>query len=369
MTAHPRNLRLILAIAAFVVLDLGVLAFNFQIARQVESDAVAINLAGRQRMLSQRVAKASLLATKANLNEAQHADAIREASEAYELFRRTLKAFAEGGDTVGGDGNRAYLEPASGRAALLVGDVRGMLEPWPRVPASGSELERFAQFIVERNLSILDAMNQLTSELQHQSVSAIARLRMAQTLAFLLSLVNFFLILFEMNRARRKAIALSITDALTGLLNRAGLYRVLEKAVEEAAAHGSPLGVMLLDLDGFKAVNDQHGHAAGDETLQEAARRIQSWLRPGWHCGRLGGDEFAVVCPGLTPEALPSMAADLGKVLTGLPGGNLLVSASVGYAAATPGTNADALIAAADASMYADKTERRHLRGFRSQPR
>lgn len=350
------DLKLVLAISAFVMFDLGALAFNFRIARQVESDAVAINLAGRQRMLSQRVTKASLLAINQERSVTQRTASLKEATAAYRLFQTTLSAFAEGGEATGGEGTPVVLARVRNKAALLVGDVRGALRTWPSVPGTEPELVAFSQFMVENNERFLDSMNRLTSELEHQSVAAVSRLRVAQTLTFSLSIGNFFLILYEMFRAKRRAELDAVTDALTGLKNRAGLYQALTSAIEEFERTGAPLGVILLDLNGFKAVNDTYGHSVGDDTLRETARRLLAWQRPGWVAGRLGGDEFAVICPDVRESYLVEVVADLNEVLSGIPGGELVVSASVGYAAAYGGCDADILLGKADASMYMAKS-------------
>lgn len=244
-----------------------------------------------------------------------------------------------------------------------------MLDAWPNAPTEEADVERFSAFMDARNADILDSMNRLTTELEQQSIAAVSRLRIAQTLAFLLSLGNFVIILRTMNRARQRAEAESLTDALTGLRNRAGLYRELDAALQHCAASGTPLGVMLLDLDGFKAVNDTYGHATGDETLREAARRLQDWSDPDWTCCRLGGDEFAVICPGIEPIALAAAGRDLTQVLSGIPGGGLIVSASVGWASAQPKQSADAVIAIADSMMYAAKSQHQLTRNFRETER
>jgi diguanylate cyclase (GGDEF)-like protein len=256
-----------------------------------------------------------------------------------------------------------------GKAALLVGQVRGVLDQWPHVPTEALALAQFSQFMDERNGEILDSMNQFTSELERQSIASVSRLRIAQTFAFILSLVNFSFILVGMQRARVAAETVSFTDALTGLLNRAGLYRELEAAI--ARRHGSdmPLGVMLLDLNEFKAVNDNFGHAAGDAALREVARRLQDFCLPGWLCGRLGGDEFAVVCPGIGEETLADAAQRLSSILGGVPGGGLTVSASIGWACVQPQQSADDVIAVADAKMFSVKNHGRATRSYRDKQR
>ena len=160
-----------------------------------------------------------------------------------------------------------------------------------------------------------------------------------------------------------------MTDALTGLLNRAGLYRALSSVIADSERYKTPHGVLLLDLDGFKAVNDTYGHAAGDEVLREVAHRLLSWRRPGWVCGRVGGDEFAVICTGVAPEQLDQVVADVSKILSGIPARDLVVSTSVGMSVFEPGNDADTMIARADASMYADKNRKRSHGVFRESHR
>lgn len=358
-----------IAIATFLLLDLGALAFSYTIARQVEKDAVAINLSGRQRMLSQRITKAALLATDDRRSVSQRQASSEELSRSYGLFRRTLTAFAQGGTTVGGDGQEVTLDSVQGQAALLVGEVHGTLDAWPQAPDNFSEIVSFSRFMVERNNDILEAMNQLTTALERQSVAAVYRLRIAQTLAFSLSVLNFIGILIGLQRARTRAEIQSHTDTLTGLLNRGGFYTALDSAMVQGDAKGQPLGVMLLDLNGFKAVNDTYGHAAGDTTLKEVARRLRGLEASGWISGRLGGDEFAIICPDLDAQQLALAGQHVASVLSGIPGGGLTVSASVGWASVGPEQSADAAMAAADAMMYAAKSQHHVARSHRDRDR
>lgn len=359
----------LMAIAAFVVLDMSLLALNFWITNQLNADARAINLAGRQRMLSQQVAKAAMIATDASRSPVKRDEAADEATQAYGLFQTTLTAFANGGGTFDSEGHLVVLRQVDGRAALLLGDVRGMTHPWPAVPQSAAELERFSRFILEKNDVILRVMNEFTRELELQSRQAVDRLRVAHTVAFGLALGNFFFILFLLHRARQRAAHDALTDGLTGLANRVGAYQALGAGMTEAGQTGDALGVMLLDLDAFKEVNDTYGHAEGDKVLKEVARRLGDWQRSGWTCGRLGGDEFVVICPGLAPGPLKQAAGELARLLAYLPAQSLSVSASVGMASLAPGDSADALIAKADVAMYADKSSRRTHAAYRSTPR
>ncbi|WP_433795677.1 diguanylate cyclase domain-containing protein [Actinoplanes sp. CA-252034] len=144
-------------------------------------------------------------------------------------------------------------------------------------------------------------------------------------------------------------------DPLTGLPNRAEVLRVLEAAL--AGADGAEsVALFFIDLDGFKAVNDGYGHAAGDALLVAAAQRLRAGLRAEDLLGRLGGDEFAAVLTGITDPAdvrdrAGRLMADMDLPFD-LPGHRVRIGASIGVAFGGTGTDADDLVAAADTRMY-----------------
>ncbi|MCG5536064.1 putative bifunctional diguanylate cyclase/phosphodiesterase [Ectothiorhodospira mobilis] len=149
-------------------------------------------------------------------------------------------------------------------------------------------------------------------------------------------------------------------DALTGVPNRRLLVARLERAVTAARRHGNPLAVCYLDLDGFKTINDRHGHAMGDRLLLEITGRLKDLLRAGDTLGRLGGDEFVILCnrigsPDRADAALRRVleAASAPVWLDGL---RLQVSASIGVTFCPPDEgDPDHLLRHADQAMYQAK--------------
>lgn len=148
-------------------------------------------------------------------------------------------------------------------------------------------------------------------------------------------------------------------DALTGLANRRALERTLEAALGRASARSRAVGVVMLDLDGFKAINDTHGHAAGDAALREVAGRLRRCVRERDLVARLGGDEFVVVLTDLERPAAVAEAVERLREALVPPFGEMALGAAIGVALfpSDGGTAAD-LLAHADRAMYVDKGAR-----------
>lgn len=148
-------------------------------------------------------------------------------------------------------------------------------------------------------------------------------------------------------------------DPLTGAANRRSWDERLDAELERSLRSGGGMSVVMLDLDGFKAINDAHGHNAGDRVLQATARSLQVATRGGGDfVARLGGDEFAVLAPGAADELDASNLAH--RLLEALPDG---VSASLGMATWDHVENASSLIRRADQAMYCAKRSRRKGEG------
>ncbi|MET3425160.1 diguanylate cyclase (GGDEF)-like protein [Actinoplanes tereljensis] len=148
-------------------------------------------------------------------------------------------------------------------------------------------------------------------------------------------------------------------DGLTGLPNRTEMGRRLASALP-AAGPENLVALLYIDLDGFKGVNDTHGHATGDALLVAAAERFREGLRPGDELCRLGGDEFAVILTGMpSTRSVDDVVAGLAEAIRRpftLSGRTVRVGASIGSATAdTPAADATMLVERADLAMYAVK--------------
>jgi diguanylate cyclase (GGDEF)-like protein len=158
--------------------------------------------------------------------------------------------------------------------------------------------------------------------------------------------------------ALQKAEALSVTDDLTRLYNSRYLNLVLRRETKRASRSGRPLSLLFLDLDGFKQVNDHHGHLAGSKALVEAAAIIRGCARETDVVARFGGDEFSLILPDTGQEGAVSVATRIGERLrTGRflasDGLSLHLTASIGVATLPDvAASAEELLRAADMAMY-----------------
>jgi len=170
----------------------------------------------------------------------------------------------------------------------------------------------------------------------------------------------------ETERLRSKVLeleSLADRDVLLPILNRRAFVREVSKAVALAERHNAPSALVYFDLNGFKGINDTHGHAAGDAALRHVGAILTAHLRETDAIGRLGGDEFGVVLTLSSRASAEQKAEELSELIGGTPfefdGKSLSIRAAWGVQELAAGMTPDVAMAEADAAMYARKEEAR----------
>jgi diguanylate cyclase (GGDEF)-like protein len=177
-------------------------------------------------------------------------------------------------------------------------------------------------------------------------------------LVFLSMSLNFGFLLMAMDRLRNEVADLALLDDLTGVGNRRYLVQRLSEECARSERSGQPFALLVIDLDGFKGINDTHGHAAGDACLRHFTLMAQTRLRPGDMLARTGGDEFCIVLPSSTLREGAMIARRVLEVCRAdaeqCSGNEIPVAVSIGVAQWTLEMAAypDRLIAAADHALY-----------------
>jgi diguanylate cyclase (GGDEF)-like protein len=212
----------------------------------------------------------------------------------------------------------------------------------------------------------------LNGELTQRRTASLATLRSAQAVRITpdkqreldaLRSMNAYLLseLVALKEREAEVLRLAERDGLTGLYNRRRMLELLDSAIREALQRGQCVGLLFIDLNGFKAVNDEYGHAAGDKILTTMAMRIAARVRNGDFVCRYGGDEFVVVLPNVPDAAAVTRVADTIRERVALPcwlrGQEQHLTAAIGESLfPRDGNSAQELLERADRAMYLIKT-------------
>ena len=218
-------------------------------------------------------------------------------------------------------------------------------------------LSTVVAFIVAGHLGVQFPTNPIANPKDAYAISALCLLLYSGVLGLTIQQSRYLLLSHIHRQARR--------DSLTGLANRRHFYEVLERSLAQKASSRSQrqIGLIYLDLDKFKPINDQLGHAAGDHVLKEFARRLSACVRSTDLVARLGGDEFAIFFEDLAVNDVPVQVAQrIVKLMESpieLPSGPLQVGTSIGVALMRNQlVRSDQFVARADEALYRAKSSR-----------
>ena len=359
--------RLTIAYVAGLTL-IGVLACTIHILLdsvivQQRDAGTIINVAGRQRMLSQRIA---LLATDLDAGDASAREKLLDAADQMERSQNAL--------TRAGDLN--ISRPASADISEYYFEGEGALDPKVRTfiaaarrfgeaPEAADAGEALA--IVRRGAheSLLPALEIAVSLFEERSIRRIDQLRMIQkivlgvliTTLILEGLLIFRPLVIRVRHHANQLFTLATRDVLTGLVNRAHFLDLANEAFDEAKRTGSPVSLIILDLDHFKRINDTYGHAVGDEVLRQFATIATAMLRRTDHLARIGGEEFALTLKNTGPKDAMVIAEKLRQAMAEHRADNIPdFTISVGLATLEPGDKAvEDLLRRADTALYEAK--------------
>jgi diguanylate cyclase (GGDEF)-like protein len=349
----------VIALTLIAILSGGVHLLLDNVIAEQRDAATIINVAGRQRMLSQRIA---LLGNDLYQGDEAARQPLRDAIA---LMRRSQDALVQGNDLgisnpLSADASAHYF----GGANPLDARVRAFLNHAERFVETGDEAS-FRQFHLAARDTLLPGLDRAVSIFESEANGRTHWLRQAQqvVLAILLTtLLAEAVFIFRPMVTRIRLYAgrlfdLASRDSLTGLPNRRFLVDSGEAAVIQARRDGTELSCLLVDLDHFKSINDQYGHATGDAVLVRFAELAQAAVRQGDLVGRTGGEEFAILLPGAGEGGALLVAEKLRALLDCDRSDSLPhFTASIGATTLTSGDRGlPDLFSRADAALYVAK--------------
>ncbi len=376
----------LLAVAVLVVV--GQILVQVALTRQ-ETDARTINVAGRQRMLSQKIAKCAL-AVMNPLDPHSPAEHARILAADLALWRQSQLGLLHGDEELGLRGEpSAEVEKLFGELQpnfdAISAAAGGLVVELESEPVDRGQAERYAAVVLEHEDDFLRKMDEIVFTYDreaHARVVDLRRIEIALTLAALLVLALEALFIFKpaIKRLRKTVSALVAAkheyeelaqhDGLTGIANRRAFDRFFVQECRRAERDRRFVSVILIDVDHFKEFNECFGHQRGDEILQQVAATLRDQAkRPGDLVARYGGDEFVAVLPSTRIDGAVSVAESMRDAVRFLnvehayPGIEKHLSVSIGVASGVPSAGRlgpDAILSAADDALFRVKRRSRN---------
>lgn len=247
-----------------------------------------------------------------------------------------------------------------GQALPLILTLRLLLSPSGGRASPGARLAGFVILAMTATFALRSLSDAPTGDVAI-SAGGLSHGFVVLALLFLSMTLNFGFLLMAIDRLRTEVADLALLDDLTGVANRRHLLQRLAEECARSERSGVPFSLLVIDLDGFKAINDTHGHAAGDDCLRHFTLMAQTRLRPGDLLARTGGDEFCIVLPASSLREASSIARRVlescREDAAGCSARDIPISISIGVAEWDRGIGQfpDRLIAHADHALYAAK--------------
>jgi diguanylate cyclase (GGDEF)-like protein len=354
----------VLSVASHLILE--------HVLRANQGSAAIINISGRQRMLSQRIAS---LAAQYRLGDASARGDLVGAIDAFEAaHQRLIGSVLPQGQAGQAEADLRALyfagaQPLDEAVRGFVADARAVAARPADDPASARPL---AELLAEARAPLLTALNEVVTIHQRESERKLAELERVQwgILAVVLAtLVMEAVGIFRplVNRIvafTQEVLRLASTDPLTGVANRRSFLERAAIEIARARADLRPLSLLMVDADHFKKINDAHGHAAGDEVLRALASALTATVRPADMVARIGGEEFAILLPRTKLAEAAGLAERLRQTVARLvvPQGEQGIRFTVSIGAApllAEARDINDVLSAADAALYRAKKEGR----------
>lgn len=218
---------------------------------------------------------------------------------------------------------------------------------------------------VRGGISVAIPATRIMAEMKHNRIWLIASALGIVLLIFVIIIYISRAFIHDLRQAEDKLIILASRDFLTGLINRREAYSRLERICAQSDRSGAILGILLMDIDHFKQVNDEHGHAVGDTVLKALADTVMEALRDYDIVCRFGGEEFLLALPDTAPDCIYATAERLRKTIEALniplPNGTTLhISVSIGISRRGRNEDIDQAISRADDALYSAKNAGRN---------